>query len=79
MLGFRLATPASIATKRPPCPKCGAMMMLARIEPPSRREQPAGAARRVVRGGSAAPAGRRRSLAREAGLWRRDGLLVSRN
>lgn len=32
MQRFQLATPASIATKRPPCPKCGTMMMLARIE-----------------------------------------------
>jgi DNA-directed RNA polymerase subunit M/transcription elongation factor TFIIS len=35
MFGFQLATPASIATRRPFCPKCGAMMMLARSEPHS--------------------------------------------
>jgi DNA-directed RNA polymerase subunit M/transcription elongation factor TFIIS len=35
MLRFQLATPASIATKRPSCPKCGTMMGPARIEPHS--------------------------------------------
>jgi DNA-directed RNA polymerase subunit M/transcription elongation factor TFIIS len=35
MLGFQLATPASIATKRPSCPKCGTTMMPASIEPHS--------------------------------------------
>jgi hypothetical protein len=33
MLRFQFATPASIATKRPSCPKCGTMMRLARIDP----------------------------------------------
>ena len=33
MLGFRLPTAAAIATKRPSCPKCETMMMLARIVP----------------------------------------------
>jgi len=33
MLRLQLATPASIATKRPSCPKCGTMMGIARIEP----------------------------------------------
>jgi hypothetical protein len=35
MLRFQLATPASIGTKRPSCPKCGTMMGLPRIEPHS--------------------------------------------
>jgi hypothetical protein len=35
MFRFPLATPTSIGTKRPACPKCGVMMGLARIEPHS--------------------------------------------
>jgi transcription elongation factor Elf1 len=33
MLRLQLPTVAAIATKRPSCPKCGTMMLLARIEP----------------------------------------------
>jgi DNA-directed RNA polymerase subunit M/transcription elongation factor TFIIS len=35
MLRLQLATLASIATKRPSCPKCGTMMDIARNEPHS--------------------------------------------
>jgi DNA-directed RNA polymerase subunit M/transcription elongation factor TFIIS len=35
MLRFQIATPASMGTKRPSCPKCGTMMGPPRIEPHS--------------------------------------------